>query len=60
MPIPTYALGCSSLNKTCSGACTGYASTCTCPPLIVLAVIAAVPHPLTSQLSSKGASHASP
>ena len=40
MPIPTYNLGCSQLDKTCTGACTGYATTCTCPPLIVLAVIA--------------------
>ena len=40
MTIPTYTRSCIQLNKACTGPCTGYATTCTCPPLIVLAVLA--------------------
>ena len=31
---------CSNLTKCCSGTCTGYDTSSSCPPLIVLAVLA--------------------
>lgn len=60
MPIPIYTRGCIQLNKTCTGACTGYATTCTCPPLIVLAVIVTSPPPPDDVFQPKGISNASP
>jgi hypothetical protein len=37
---------CSHLDKTCSGICTGYSTTNSCPPLIVLAVLSTMPAPI--------------
>ena len=37
-------------SKPCTGACTGYATSSSCPPLIVLAVLAADPAAATSAL----------
>jgi hypothetical protein len=37
---------CSHHDKTCSGICTGYSTTESCPPLIVLAVLSTMSAPI--------------
>jgi predicted metal-binding protein len=39
MPTPVSTI-CTNSAKRCLGTCSGYGTTCTCPPLIVLAVLA--------------------
>lgn len=41
MPVPPNPVTACLPHKPCSGVCTGYGTCSTCPPLIVLAVIAA-------------------
>jgi hypothetical protein len=47
MQIPTFTHSCAQPEESCAGTCTGYESTCTCSPLIVLAVLATATPPVT-------------
>ena len=49
--IPTRS--CTEPTHTCTGICTGYESTGTCPPLIVLAVLANTPSPASPKPSAR-------
>ncbi len=49
MPSPSHPFTSSSGRKACTGPCTGFGTTSSCPPLIVLAAFANHPHVLLSK-----------